>query len=289
MKTPGEGEAPLGWRKWRLLGGVLRSVGSEVERWRAGEPAVAECRFRDHAARNEPAPPSTGCHCGLYAARDLPALVRSGYDSGDADAHAWGTVRQWGKVLEFENGWRSQFAYPTQLYVLGDAGALRRDYGVPVLDAAPLLAEMDGIKKSWLTRRPKSQTSPQELDAMRRRRKRRDAELAAARLQGHGEPVDARLEYVAQGPWQRKVVRDLFTPEGAAPWARLTRMIPAGRIARLQQILDRLAASGVRVVRAAPPASELRSIYRAVEYRPGETFAAPRVGWRENPWSSTPT
>ena len=47
-----------------------------------------------------------------------------------------GQVNLWGYVIEFERGWRAQFAYPSQLYALTDdellAMTLRERYQIPV-------------------------------------------------------------------------------------------------------------------------------------------------------------
>jgi transcriptional regulator with XRE-family HTH domain len=47
-----------------------------------------------------------------------------------------GQVNLWGNVIEFERGWRAQFAYPSQLYALTDdellAMTLRERYQIPV-------------------------------------------------------------------------------------------------------------------------------------------------------------
>lgn len=50
---------------------------------------------------------------------------------------ALGRVSLWGRVFENTDGWRAQFAYPYELFVLGGGGgtvrALRDAYAVDVL------------------------------------------------------------------------------------------------------------------------------------------------------------
>jgi hypothetical protein len=44
-----------------------------------------------------------------------------------------GEVEIWGRVIECENGWRSEYAYPKELWLLGEGlESLSWKYGVPV-------------------------------------------------------------------------------------------------------------------------------------------------------------
>ena len=51
-----------------------------------------------------------------------------------------GTVEIWGRVIECENGFRSEFAYPKELWLLSeddDLSKLSWTYGVPVRKYVP--------------------------------------------------------------------------------------------------------------------------------------------------------
>ncbi len=141
---------PLGgWRLWSVAagpGGVrLRSLFHEVD-WPPGRALHAACMARRFPwlrrtpgrRRGHPAP-EDGCTCGLYAARGewLRAYMRR-----QGGGYVYGRVLLWGLVVECEQGWRAEWAYPERLYV-PDAAAgdeLSVDelvaelavYGVPV-------------------------------------------------------------------------------------------------------------------------------------------------------------
>jgi hypothetical protein len=165
--------APLiGWRTWAAVddehGLALRSV-VFASRWPPRERLEAVCAHRARSGllarllRIEPhEAPDEGCECGIYAACTpdlaLPYLDRQALLRW-ARSLLIGRVALWGRVIECERGWRSTFAYPTQLYLLRtalargqgpDARALAGQlavYGVPVdvLEArtmAGLLAEL---------------------------------------------------------------------------------------------------------------------------------------------------
>lgn len=73
-------------------------------------------------------------------AQETEKVYRIGYlESGSPSrlrGLAVGQVALWGRVIEFERGWRAQFAYPTHPYAPSDdallAHVLRERYGVPV-------------------------------------------------------------------------------------------------------------------------------------------------------------
>lgn len=58
-------------------------------------------------------PPDAACRCGLYATADVR-------DCADQLVYGpvVGTVALWGKVVPGDKGWRAQFAYPTELFVV---------------------------------------------------------------------------------------------------------------------------------------------------------------------------
>jgi hypothetical protein len=97
-----------GWRSWELERDDegLRLVSPLVEvGWPAGEALEAACRR--HAAHEAPDPE---CSCGIYAVVTPDALgtVRGGVS-------VVGSIALWGRVVEHEQGYRGELAYPQRL------------------------------------------------------------------------------------------------------------------------------------------------------------------------------
>lgn len=155
------------WRAWRIAqtadGLRLQSITFPgTTYWPARERMVAECR-RTASIKRCLASPKTDCSCGIYAARtvaDARPYVNSWNLSREyaaekpVGATVWlaiGRVDLWGKVIEHDQGWRAQYAYPRQLLIpakidgaktqpdnLDDVAAELRDaYRVPVLIVFP--------------------------------------------------------------------------------------------------------------------------------------------------------
>jgi len=143
-----------GYRLWNACYrhdlAVLTSIWMNV-RWPARRALVAHCYVREGVTatlrrgwatgRHEcPARPGFG-QCGIYAVREGRTntwMSTAGATRGRTVV--WGRVALWGRIICGENGYRAQFAYPQELYVLqvagdGDPGVLAHDlearYGVP--------------------------------------------------------------------------------------------------------------------------------------------------------------
>lgn len=136
----------LAWRQWGVVshrGGTLRLTAlTQRAIWPPRGRLVAECpagQVQQHL------PPEPGCSCGIYAVKNgsefHPHMLRSNIVwRGSAESVPWvvGKVALWGRVLEFTDGFRAQYAYP---YVLWSAGltageriALGDAYGVEVYE-----------------------------------------------------------------------------------------------------------------------------------------------------------
>ena len=119
-----------GWRAW-----VVEPRGPEARLvsvtrptvWPVGAPLRADCPLtsilRPHPSEPHGAPPphpgSTGCQCGIHAARSVAlAAFYIELPSRAHDVVAIGRVALWGRVIEGEAGWRASFAYPEHLYLL---------------------------------------------------------------------------------------------------------------------------------------------------------------------------
>ncbi len=88
--------------------------------------------------------PVKGCTCGLWA-----------YKTADAQAvknhqYVWGTVALWGRVIEHEIGWRSEFAYPMALHAATEdiARKVTLTYGVPCEVTEPITKD-DSLSGMW--------------------------------------------------------------------------------------------------------------------------------------------
>jgi hypothetical protein len=98
-------EALVGWRSWDLKHGRLRSL-TQSEEWPVGEELMARCGMNAHRC------PNLNCVCGIYAKNTLAKLKSSSYMGS-----IFGQVSLWGRVLEAEDGFRAEFAYPKIIYV----------------------------------------------------------------------------------------------------------------------------------------------------------------------------
>lgn len=105
-------------RIWRWDTGGLTSLNGEL--WVPGKPLVAACNrvfcpgtwsSRTQGAGGASHAPAIGGTCGVYAAKDLNHLHKSGYTKYGIH----GEVYLWGFVVEHEMGWRAQYAYPRNL------------------------------------------------------------------------------------------------------------------------------------------------------------------------------
>jgi preprotein translocase subunit YajC len=113
----------IAWRVWQLAKGGIASLNGQP--WLPGEPLTASCAapalvgpllrgaYPRHGADEVPA---LKCSCGVYATSSFSFLRRMEYERYGIK----GEVYLWGKVVEHENGWRAQFAYPKSLLLSAD-------------------------------------------------------------------------------------------------------------------------------------------------------------------------
>ena len=97
----------------------------------------------EKAERQEPAHggviPGEGCKCGIYAANETAVALKYSKD-------VLGRVSLWGHVVEHEQGWRAQYAYPDELYVADEKydevrDDLSKHYAVPIYRMSVLIKE----------------------------------------------------------------------------------------------------------------------------------------------------
>ena len=124
-----------GWRLWQVV-----RAGSRVRlaAWSAAEliwPARRRCEARCLLGLGaEHVVPQPGCRCGLYAYRTRELAERALAAEMRPKPAVLGRVSLWGRIVAHRRGWRSQFAYPYELHVLGDderlVRSLRSGYAV---------------------------------------------------------------------------------------------------------------------------------------------------------------
>lgn len=126
-RVPDMVQVVTGWRGWKLsTTGHLQALGQQHE-WPARQPLQAEC-----ASRGGHIAPAWDCSCGVWAFKDLDRLIAaigSAYNS----IKVIGSVSLWGRVIETENGYRAQYAYPAELWLLDPSlEELGLIYNVPI-------------------------------------------------------------------------------------------------------------------------------------------------------------
>jgi hypothetical protein len=112
----------VGYRVWRWVAAGLKSLNGEP--WSPGKPLAAACRAsnrrttvgRAEAAHDANDAPQEKCRCGVYASKSLEHLHTTGYERYGI----CGEVNLWGTVVEHEQGFRAQFAYPKTLFLPPD-------------------------------------------------------------------------------------------------------------------------------------------------------------------------
>ena len=109
----------VGYRVWQWVAAGLKSLNGEP--WSPGKPLAAACRAsnrrttvgRAEAVHDANDVPQEKCRCGVYASKSLEHLRTTGYERYGI----CGEVNLWGTVVEHEQGFRAQFAYPKNLYL----------------------------------------------------------------------------------------------------------------------------------------------------------------------------
>lgn len=117
------------WRTWKVVDDGeplrLKSI-SYGEYWPAMEPIKAKCvggNDGDHEC------PSWHHRCGVYSVKELEHVSRwaTSRHPGSTQITVIGEIEMWGRVLEYTDGYRSEYAYPLKLYVPSDFGGYTYD------------------------------------------------------------------------------------------------------------------------------------------------------------------
>ena len=118
----------VAWRHWNFIKpGHLTDLSSR-ELFPGREKWVAECIRKDNTLHLSP---GENCSCGLYSS---VTMENNDYVGNPV----WGSVAIWGKIIIGSKGYRSQYQYPIELFVIPGSVAepyafiLQDVYGVPV-------------------------------------------------------------------------------------------------------------------------------------------------------------
>jgi hypothetical protein len=118
-------EPILAFRLWGVTNdGILIPAyarGQKLKSWNPERITPAECDTVTHSSK----PPLGRCTCGFYGSRTLLSPVNTLMaechimrgPNGEIRVWAVGGVYMWGKMIEHDRGFRSEFAYPAWLYV----------------------------------------------------------------------------------------------------------------------------------------------------------------------------
>ena len=102
------GKEPIvGWRSWHAVQPGYLFTNATV--WVPGERTEARCLGSGYDTHNAPEPE---CVCGIYATRTAAQLNQLDYAQ-----RLFGEVWLWGRVVEHEDGYRAQYAYPKSLFL----------------------------------------------------------------------------------------------------------------------------------------------------------------------------
>jgi hypothetical protein len=138
----------LAWRMWRMVGGQLQSLYcAHRGSWIPKTQITAAC-FQCTNVNKKPMPQSD-CTCGIYAKKEMDysfyhvnkTIHGTAADPAGLypDSHAYnilGLVWLWGNIIEGEDGYRAEFAYPASLVVVNDEHedrirGMAANYGIP--------------------------------------------------------------------------------------------------------------------------------------------------------------
>lgn len=139
--TPDMMQIITGWRAW--------GVGEQNGEWRLkalGTSYIWEPKKQVDAVCNKTSPspfeihkprhpaPYFECECGVWAFKDMERLLAA--LEKYSEVKVLGTVALWGRVIETENGYRAQHAYPSELWLMNNnMEELGYIYDVPVRTA----------------------------------------------------------------------------------------------------------------------------------------------------------
>jgi len=99
----------LAYRVWSIKfgTGLLRSTGIGGLEWPFAVPMAAQCLRIGHHA------PQAGCECGYYTVTNWDKA----HKLSKSMVCIFGRAAIWGKVIKHQDGYRSEYAYPYELFL----------------------------------------------------------------------------------------------------------------------------------------------------------------------------
>lgn len=121
-----------GYRAWRVSTAAnremyLMAVGQSTK-WEPKKKIAAVCVTTFRPTVSDPgllgpghAAPQFNCTCGVWAFKSIDMLPAALHGQGHRnEIRVIGSVDLWGRVIETENGFRAQYAYPKELWLLDE-------------------------------------------------------------------------------------------------------------------------------------------------------------------------
>lgn len=154
----------IAFRTWKIMHPGYLADANGFALWEPRQRIEATCRAMKHHDA-----PQEKCSCGIYALKTMEQLdqyLRT-ISLGHGATHVLGQVWLWGTVIECENGYRAQYAYPKNITLRVEqngifdsrsrglewankmAPVMSRRYGVPV-DVVDREAEPYEPIPSWI-------------------------------------------------------------------------------------------------------------------------------------------
>lgn len=94
----------IGWPTWQ-----------EIEQCRG--LAKAECNRYSHLKNKRRPIPDENCSCGYHATKTIPDYGDLAHlAANNDDNYVLGKIAMWGRIIEHDEGYRAEFAYPQVLY-----------------------------------------------------------------------------------------------------------------------------------------------------------------------------
>jgi hypothetical protein len=128
QRSPDYTTTLTGYRGWAVKNEKLCALGMD-KIWKPLKAEQAKCSSGTNKGHRAP---SRDCSCGYWSFKDMATLTAA-LASYTSNVAVVGAVEIWGRMIECENGWRSEFAYPKELWLLKpDLEYLSPAYGVAV-------------------------------------------------------------------------------------------------------------------------------------------------------------
>jgi len=150
LTIPTQKEVFIGYRAWIMnpTDLTLHPVAwKDKYRFEPLKRMEAICHTSGYPVHKGNLAPLKNCECGIYAFKDLKTLLSK--DNYPYKSHYLiGRVALWGKVIEHENGYRAQYAYPQLFFKCPEAKRFANAWGVEI-DSMPIELQKSVDKVVW--------------------------------------------------------------------------------------------------------------------------------------------